>query len=679
MENIESRIKAILEKDKDNSELSTFITSLLENSSPAYYLKSGLSRKNSYNDTLTPSIFIKYFYVERTRENGISELSFVKTQIEKLFRNQNYNVMALRSFRGSGKSVFVNILASEYSSNEYKVVKIDLEQGEYDYTDSMLFTNILTELMQFHHKEIYKTGIAENQDFFKIYEKLLKQIFSIERVTQNFFVVDNHSYLEEIWNKLEELNKLEKNRYNTIDIYETEARQKFLSNDEITSNEEKRRAVLFFYFIVTIAAILAKELYENKYDPNGELKISGIALNSALRHKYLFIFDNIEAYNSSRAGTVYQVIKNIHSALRRTFYGLGIEEKFFTHFECIIALRTRTSIALHDSQRGENIIYKTYDLGTPDFFDGALLAKYKFLYKLNQKVSGLLRATELYSIVEHVCQFFFPQSEIDKYLEDDNTMIGKKVFINEKFAPFFAYDFRKMSEEVGRALLTNDYGTRIRTLLDSYTTEGINGARMILFRLIFDDFVDEGIFDAFGFHALDGQEKHSISRAILLYLFYNRKININLEFLLSVFIRIYSKSPEDFSNALWKLSQFNDSSENTSAPPIDEWGNLLEFTNIEGTIDNGRLSNLVFNYFKNPSSEYQMNSTPISDIGVKITKTGECFINYISKQFEFFASRINEPKSALFAFEIDNISAVERVTDYINEMFLAIRTYTNAM
>lgn len=668
-----------LKKDPSRKDIVPFVEKILD-SKVSKYLKSGLSRKDNYDKTLTPEIFLKYFYVERKDSNEKDELGIIKENINKLFENHAYNVMAIRSFRGSGKSVFVNILAHTYS-DEYKIIKVDLEQGEYEYENTILFSNIMFELKSFIEKEIYKTNIYQDDRYSKIYQKLIEQISHQERITRKFFVVDDKYYLEEIWDKFNTGNQAENNTYYTYDVYDAPARKKFITDTEINENSAKRKAVIYFYLVLTISAMLSKELYNNGYSIKN-LRISGNDLRQAISNKYLFIFDNIEAYNMNRADTVYQFIKNIHLALQKTFEYLEIEELFFTKFECIIALRTRTAIALYDQQRAdENIIFKAYDLGTPDIFDSVLLAKYKFLYDLDYISQGWLRSTQLYSSVEHICRFFFPKAEIDKYLKNNEGLVeNKKVFITKKFAPFFAYDFRRMSKEVATVLdSSNQYSERVKFLLDSNNPEGINGARMILFRLVFDDFVHEGVFNAFGFSQLDGKKTHSISRSILLYLFYNRQEKISLEELLRVFVRIYKDKPREFSNSFWCLSQFNDKSENTTIPPIEIWGNLLEFKNAKKTISESSLFDLVEHFFKKPSSAYQLNEKKIADIEVNITETGKCFISYISKQFEFFASRSLTTHSALFAFEITNKDSVDNVVSYINDMYMAIKAYATAM
>lgn len=66
------------------------------------YIKVGLAGDNNFNDKISPELFLKHFFVERSNDD---EQKYKRT-ITELFGSYTHNMLCLQSDRGSGKTVF---------------------------------------------------------------------------------------------------------------------------------------------------------------------------------------------------------------------------------------------------------------------------------------------------------------------------------------------------------------------------------------------------------------------------------------------------------------------------------------------------------------------------------------------------------------------------------------------
>ena len=646
-------------------------------SSAVYYLMSGPRGKKEMSTKLPEDVFFSDFYVheELEREEKVMQLA------ADLFNHDHYNMLCLFGGAGSGKTTFLRHMTRKYFDSSTKF------RGNY-------IVSYIFDCMDLHGTtptEIPLPFADLKQQFRKKFNQMIEQFNTQNTSWRNYFqqslqevtefianIVKNNTNTATFWGAIsitaENLLCSMRNSCNSIiDMNKVHSIFRSLSSVD-------------FFSLLGIFLLLFMTEFKSKL-PNDI--------------KYLIVFDNIETYakNGNVIGDDYY---KIISSLRSLFNGLRDHNKlapFINHdsfsfmhdFTFVLSVRTTTNLT---SEHMTRTVFGTDNefIYTREFFNftvEALLKKLKFLKKHDI-------TNEFATQVERICQLLIPRNVIGNYLTQDNYVVtdeALKNFIKNKYLPFLNNDFRSAMRRLERLykkrtypLITNT--PREKTWMDCalelnvsdkdplYNLK-INASRMILVRSVLNDFVAEGFFQMLGIDH-ECEPNHNLTRFILATLYYDEIFyqGSNGDYpgmSLSKVLEVCNNQCE--KNAIREILLVLCQNLNPQkADLVREWGYFVTFIRSD----------------RSPNIVESLNGEDWENITLKLSPAGWCFVDYISLQFEFFASRIpNSRKEPLilykdtkgtegkYAFESIIQSVYSDVENFAKAVFQGLPDYSN--
>lgn len=668
------------------------------------YLLSGLAAKRNYNGALTPEIFYKNFYALGINSNQVDYELTPQKAIKKIVvaRQKQHNVLLLTAHGGSGKSIFIHLLPQlfkEYNlpidTDKTIVVDIDFEA----YSSMNWWETFLAAFNNFITRDNKTREISNLNLFWKILEKHLKRC-----VRKNSVINLNdrkRTAINAIFNKV--LNQIQNNKSicnNPPLIFTTDT----LGTPERLN--EELNTTIEAVFILFIFMLISKDIYCIYKDASC---LPSIFDYSNLVNNYFINFDNIEVYDTMGVKKIQDIIKETlllcHDELMN-IDNTGCLYNYFRQFYTVVcAMRTSTfslsSEILYDGQNTtEEYSAQHISISYNNFFQQAILKKFNYLKKLN------LTKTALYKNIELIINFLFSK----KTIQENEARLGKeeetidsesnnllKVFIEKNYVAFFNNDIRRAVVNLIRAFDCNDKSAIIKNLLRTNNTDDLNGARQIIFREVFNN-VGRDVFAKFGFEQIpikSRQEKYSVTRLILAYIKWHKiafpQHQISLQEILAQALELHryketNYTVEHIADWIYTISNVVASkSHGISMINKDtnhyeliskKWSSLIKF---DRNITKEGLYGAINQYFNvDKKDNIEIDEYNIQNIFVDLTPAGECAINYVSVQFEFFSCRLNATLLPLYCYT-NFPESLQDLLDCLNDVYDSIDRYSRGM
>lgn len=303
-----------------------------------------------------------------------------------------------------------------------------------------------------------------------------------------------------------------------------------------------------------------------------------------------------------------------------------------------------------------------------------------------ESISDISEIYNLHAIIEKRCQY------LDKIMEEktEYKMIPNCVALHNAVKLIKTILEEPYLQDNLFSMLNNDYRTSAELLgsFDFNHQDFINicnkmlafdkdkyswskfGFRSIFFREVFNLFVREGYFAKiqkfeYTLYKDDVQFSINLDRMILLYLSNSydifakktpkEKEFVSLDILYSEVKKI-CKDNDFIVDALWQMYDLRKE---------DKWNHLVTFDNMQ-SITHEELRKEM-QAFEDKYTDYQYAK-------VKITKSGEVFLDYMLPHFEYYAARFNDGKNgSLFAMTAEEICEGDIVEKTIKGEFKEVK------
>ena len=627
------------------------------------YLLSGLAGNYSFGGVMTPELFREYFYIPRdeAKEQEIQDL------LDNIFDDSEHNVFAIKAHGGSGKTVFVNLLPTRIEKTDIEFVSIDFERSDIGKTG---FELVISKILHSTRKWLEP-----------IFDPYTKQSYQIrfreytEKVLTKLPKYDSSGELCKLWRSV--CNEIfTKENIEVTDRINIIVRS--LSFERITDLADAQRLIG-----VQVACLLLATLILSKpNDSNDNIK------------QYIIEFDNIEAI-SSKLSSLPQIITRTWTLLNNIFRVEAVDLKFTEKIYYLLVVRTTTEfpevplyIAHDDVFWGSSEDY-IYDLNYNDFCAKALLKKLKFLYDND------FRGTKLYKNAYLVCSLICTDAMIQRFLRgEQEENIDYKFFTREKLSRFFGNNYRQVITHISDLVTDKKIQSRITSLLRLYEEDdsdiNTNGARNILFHYIFSKLSrnrnGSSIFSYFGIDYISGEKKHSMTRIILSFLYWdmvkhnvrskggNNYEGVQLKRLIDSFKYHYvDDEMEEFAKTIYKLSQLPNGA--NKAQMLSQWSYLIVIKNKAFDSQVSFLE-IIKSYLENNTLPDEVKNTKIC-----LSDAGLCYMENIANQFEFYNSR-KDNSNMLPLFMLDNTkndAGQYSFVEPINYNYNAVRDFAFGM
>lgn len=649
------------------------------------FIKSGPAKDRNLFSRMTPGIFKKHFYVSRKAED-----SFNKT-VNELFQSSSHNKLCLRAGRGSGKSVFVNMMSLRDQSNyQYTTIMIDFASiSRYSDRDSKELLLFQTTKKWYRQMCLPDCEGCDKRNWRHAFKEKCTTIYnSIKNLA------DASEFFPRLKFMLENIMPEEEDRIKRVER----------ESDWFSSDWKKH-----YYQRISNSVSLEEYLAGRRGEYTFELTLLLLLLvldsmpekieNS---NRFLLVFDNVESFdNGERASMMLDYVKHCNSLLERVFTESGYSIPFFKKFTFVIVIRTSTFGLIEDRQDNDTWNNGRYiiNLEHEDFELLGLIKKLKYLSDNN------LKDTVLYKGIETVLSLMLPTSFVNKCLndpdayfsipfgedtngEDDVGGIELTTFAAVKLLPFFNCDFRRTMDFLCSALFESRMCKAAIDQIKSATTSAdgsydyrINIARALVLRLIYDQLNDRGVFSEIGFQPLpvDTGESTSITRSILSTLYWNQTrwiarhaaeqkyMGIPLTELMGTFKYFIDREEGAFvfSRILFALSIYSASNDRLSKT-AKEWTNLIIFETNNSEPCNSNVLSIDNLQSAVRSCINDKPSALAKRICVKLSAAGICFVRYHMHSFEFLSSRMKGGYVVSLAQMNEEDDIVEHLTEMLN-------------
>ncbi|MCL2061378.1 MAG: hypothetical protein FWH03_01970 [Firmicutes bacterium] len=590
-------LKTLNNKDKVN-----FI------SEAEYYLLSGLANKKNYDGKLTSEIFKESFLIPYENSEEIEKKL-------KGFFNYDEKMVCITGDKGNGKSIFAHTLHlnSENEDYNYEVIVLDCDKGEISHSFP------IQDLEQRFRKRFAKHLQGNNAliaDYINLIETLSKKPVSEHA---EYFTTEMQSEFKDILENILKKEDFEKNikayRYTPKKIYE------HLSKE---ADDIERHFIVFALFLLLL-------ICEQKYKNN---------------KKYIIVFDNLDVYADEKLKILGTLFGDLNARIKELFNNLDNDVK--NDFIYLFDIRVTTRIELKTEHSVQIPNSHTFFLRNSNVFIPAVMKKLAFLHEKN--IFG-----DFYNEVKNIIKIFVPTTLIEEYLANHNAEFDKhdvRVYFKEKFFPFFGNDFReaikliiryyKHLDEKGRERLSKASHEDVQ-MYDSI----INGMRMQFFNYVFDYFIEEEVFPAFGIDKLSGKEDFSLVRLILSYIYWNNHYKKEKEgkgiTLWRLWRALKGHRYQKIAETLYNLSVYCEDNA-AKCEAREKWSYLVFYKKLKKdiTIDS------IYNLLKNKKQK------DLEKIRISLSNAGINYFKFVSKQFEFFNARLDKETKNQALFLYDN-------------------------
>lgn len=621
------------------------------------YIRAGLSADLNLCGRMTPQMFIQYFLVKR---NDREEEQY-NSIINELFSSSVYNCLCLQSDGGSGKSIFIQTMSSRKTENNreyYHNIIFDLS--------SLTENNNTKEDLLFQRVRKEYTRMSRGDgSYYDVWRSKFK-----ERITQLEFISFDDS-------RLFSIHDLQRNLQQALPHLLPDKLDDWYIGytSRISQTKNANPNVLFTILMIIYLTILDSKPQLDKPE------------------RFILVFDNIETYdNGRRAQRISNFIEICYGYLKTIFFELGVPDNFFTKFTFVVVLRTSTLIPFSNLQSdmwaGERFVKKIKYF---DFMEEALLKKLKFLQKIPN-----YRNTLLFKMLYTVVSVMLPTNSIDEYLQSGVLSDSSyRYFTSKRILPLFNNNYRQTMRNLYGSITNEERKPTIFSMLmELKGLEGsvydyfVNGIRMALVRDIFNRLRTHNYFSEIGFSELSGTERHSMTRMVLGYLYWDEVRNIvkgsentytGVE--LNVIAKTFSYfcTHDKLVKILYGLSIYCKRN-NKKEAALYEWGNLLVFNNLDVDLTEKEFGEVVKQYLTNGTVEIEIGDIVLNlkKVTIRLSDAGMCFTQYYIRSIEFLMSRsvtgANWP--ALFLMKEEDVIKAS-LDDIYAIMFNCINKLTN--
>ncbi len=610
------------------------------------YIRSGLSADLNLNGRITPQLFDQYFLVKRSDR----EENHYNATIDELFNSTSYNCLCLQSDGGSGKSTFIQTMC------------LRRRQSEQEY-----YTNILLDLSNLSE---YPEAMSKKEDL--LFQRLKKEYSRMSKRTGSYYDVWRKRFTERV-EKLNEISFVDQRLPSTNEIQE-KLKEALLSTvpeeidnwyfgytNRITQAVNPNSRDMFFILMIVYLMILDCKPALNKPE------------------RFIFVFDNIETYDNERnAKRISSYVETGHRYLRNIFTELGVRDNFFTKFTFVIVLRTSTLIPFGNLQADLwSGVRFVMHLKYFDFTEEALLKKLYFLKKI-ENYTDILLYQRLYAIIS----FMLPTQIIEEYLQTGIYNNSKrKYYTSQRLLPLFNNNYRKTMQNLYDSIMNNSNKGIYHMIIELRNLNGaeydyyVNGIRMAIIRELFNRLNIHNYFDKIGFHNLTGNEKNSLTRLILGYMYWdevkhyaqgynNPYVGVELSKISKVFN--YFCNSDEFVRTLYDLSIYSNRNSNKGAA-LNEWGHLIVFDNINIDLTEQQFETVVRKYLEYKEVNIIIEGVQINlnRIYVRLSDAGMCFTQFYIRSYEFLMSRSDVPALSPGLFLSKSQTATENDIDKV--------------
>lgn len=621
------------------------------------YIRAGLSADLNLGGRMTPQMFTQHFLVKR---NDREEEQY-DSIINELFCSTVYNCLCLQSDGGSGKSIFIQTMSSRKKGNS----------SEY-------YHNIVFDLSNLTENNNTKEDL--------LFQRVRKEYARMSRGAGSYYDVWRNTFKK----RVEELEfiSFDDSRLFSINDLQLNLRQALPHllpdklddwyigyTNRISQTKNANPSALFTILMIIYLIILDSKPQLDKPE------------------RFLLVFDNIETYdNGRRAQRISNFIEICYEYLKRIFYELGVPDNFFTKFTFVVVLRTSTLIPFSNLQSdmwaGERFVKKIKYF---DFTEEALLKKLKFLQKIPN-----YKDTLLFKMLYIVVSIMLPTNSIDEYLQSGVlTDSSYRYFTSKRILPLFNNNYRQTMRNLYGSITNEERKPTIFSMLmelkgleSSAYDYFVNGIRMALVRDIFNRLRTHNYFSEIGFSELSGTERHSMTRMVLGYLYWDEVRNIvkggentytgvELDVIANTF-RYFCKHDE-LVKILYGLSIYCKRN-NKKEAALYEWGNLLVFNNLDVDLTEKEFREVVSKYLANGSVEIEIGDIVLNlkKVTIRLSDAGMCFTQYYIRSIEFLMSRsvTSSNWSSLFLMKEGDVIKAS-LEDVYAIMFNCINKLTN--
>lgn len=619
------------------------------------YIKVGLAGDNNFNDKISPELFLKHFFVERSNDD---EQKYKRT-ITELFGSYTHNMLCLQSDRGSGKTVFLKTIAYRYA----EITK----NSRYHYN------TIIFDFSNINDKSVTKESVIF-QKLKKIYRRIMKDSVPGWR----------NSFVE----KLQELEMIEfptsglMFNLNDFELELKDAVQLLAPSDNlddwyygyskrVEQIKNKADKNILFILLLTFYLLALESMPDTSIKKDGKTK----------QNRFVIVFDNIETFdNGEMAKKISDYVQKCHGFIQKIYGELNNKDTFFTTFTFVLSMRTSTFLPFGNQHTnlwsGEKYIKR---LKYYDFTIEALIKKIIFLKRIKN-----YKDSYLFKTLVNVLSIMIPRRTIFESIESDTAILShEKYFATYRYLPLFNNNYRRAMEMITGAL-TNDstcelylqllgmLSGRQRVSYDNL----ISGIRKMIIRHIFDDLFSNGYLSTIGFKGLTGGEESSMTRMILEFLYWSEIRHlanspatefegVEISKLIWVFKHFCTK--ECLANTLYDLSIYvNRSRERANA--LYAWAYLIYYRKLDADLSDEEFKRIIYSIFESPNHTIKLHDMRFepSQIKVKLSDAGMCFVQNYMRDAEFLMAR-NKDEYKLSA--LYSLTSTEEIQRYISLLF----------
>ncbi len=623
------------------------------------YLLSGPLGEEAISRKMPVSLFYKHFFVPDNMENEEK----INNLAVDLFSSVEHNMLCLLGEAGTGKTTFLQSLANKYHSMKHDGRNLTIDYIVLNCVKS--HTNSQDNKLQQHFP---------SEDLRQKFRKLLRKMLHAAK---------NHHYdwYNDFCNTLRKIVALQIGSLvdSNVEILQSHAKILIAQIGQLTEDD--------YSYSQIISSVFDHSNDFSKLALYTALLITKRKISKRKNIKYIIVFDNIEAYIASSSSIIgdqyFEIISELHRLFdtiqKQSTDAFGIPLDFMKDFTFVLCVRPTTKLALTSIHMdgkvfGDQDKYK-FVRRYYNFTIEAILKKLKYLH-VNQIDTGFARE------VRKVVELLIPSRVVSTYLQSESYDVNDddlKKFVSLKYLPFFNNDFRTAVRELkslyNKKCNGQTWMDHVLKLNNSHSGEAddifTNASRMIIFKNIFDNYVDNGYLQLFGLDYLDGQEKYSIMRFILSLLYwdqvFNPKTDVDYEGMsLAKVIQACSIhfEKDQIISTLRRLS-IDDENNELKIRAVSEWAYFVSF--VRGIENNDIPSSLA-------------NSALAEEITVKLTPAGWCFVDYISSQFEFFSARlVDAPKEALVLYTDKSVDGKYEFENILNLVYDGVRRCVNGL
>lgn len=609
-----------------------------------------------------PEDFFSYFYF-------MSNMTYERlASITTLSTDTTKNTVFITGFRGCGKTCFMNLLnsiiESKYVIPDYDICKeaelsllrefsffadIDEKNKEISEVDDnycLSSNNILNELRPY----LAINGYAQtNSSISKYINKTLKGKSIFLNFEKGNSKNEKKPFEMKFINQIESLITELIERKENSELNPFSLLCNFYHTNEATFDNllESENSLLDFFDFLESKVLdtnsfseIKRQLYDILNNLNLEqdifvLVFLHIANNICLKTKQhlFFILDNMDIVYKNNIldqsmNHYANFIEDMNSLVQDIDKNKGNNNvwiQFYEQANFIFAMRETTAMQIADQfLDGLELVAKYFDISMDTDKAYVVEKKYSFINKYKNRISNKDFINQM-NYIHWICT---------------DTYVKKNIF------PMFNNDFKRsilcIAEICNNNINILDEKIKLMKTKKAYNK---NGARGILFRLIYDEFKKEHYFDQIGVEWRGNHQNSFTPSRIILTILYNLlpEYGKNENNVITDFDKM--NPPRLSLNSLYKfvapfmnektfvrslVGMFNLKNART-------WNHLVTFDNIKDVTENELIKVL--------------SSTEVAEQGevmIRITCAGSNYVKFICTHYEFFSCRFTKKSTALF-------------------------------